>query len=321
MNELMTNVSEKLTKKGSMALLKLSKHSPTILAVVGAGGFVATVVLACTKTYKHAPTIMDEHKEMMDTIQQAQDANVPEYSEQDAQKDKVLTYIQTAKSFGRVYWPVAALGTASLGCLLGSQHILTKRNAALAAAYKLAQDAFSGYRKRVVDELGEDQDFHFANDTVYEKMKTQTVDENGKAHTKSVKVQALRDGFAPSMYARLYGEQEYDIESGTYEGSSQWVPQFEYNLSNLVIKNNWANEHLKARGYLFLNDVYDELGFPRTKAGQIVGWVWDGDGDNYVSFGPEFEALIDKRQSHIPYKQSNVILLDFNVDGEILDLI
>ena len=320
MNELVSNLGVKETKHGSRALLKLGKHAPTILAVVGTGGVIATVILVATKTYKHAPGIIESHNQMLSAVERAKTEHAPDYTEVDARKDTIQTYFHTAKSLGKAYWPVVLLGTASIGCLLGGQHILTKRNVALAGAYKMAQEAFGAYRKRVADELGEEQEFHFAYDTVYEKAKVDVVDEDGKVHKKTIQVQRLRNGKPASMYARMFAEQEYDTETGTYTGSSQWCPQFDYNLSNLIIKNRWANEHLKARGHLFLNDIYDELGFPRTKAGQLVGWVWDGAGDNYISFGPELDDLIASRGGYLSSKVDNAILLDFNVDGEILDL-
>lgn len=321
MNELVTNLGSTAIRKGSLLMLKLGKHAPTILAIAGTTGVVATIILATTKTYKHAPDIIDRHNHMMDSIKEAKVRHGESYTAKDAREDTLATYLQTGGELGKVYWPVVALGTLSVGCLLGGQHILTKRNVALSAAYKLAQDAFKGYRERVAAELGEEQDFHFANDTVYEKAKTEVVDEDGTVHKKNGQIQRLKSGVPSSMYARLFAKQVFDTENGGYEGSSQWSPQFEYNLSNLVLKNAWANEHLQARGYLFLNDIYDELGFPRTKAGQLVGWVSNGKGDNYISFGREFEALTARRNGYLAAKQENAILLDFNVAGEILDLI
>ena len=87
-------------------------------------------------------------------------------------------------------------------------------------------------------------------------------------------------------------------------------------------QQNYANDILKNRGYLFLNEVYDMLGFPRTKYGQIVGWVYDeknSNGDNFVDFGIYDKDNPEKRKFVNGYETA--IWLDFNVDGNILDLI
>ena len=72
------------------------------------------------------------------------------------------------------------------------------------------------------------------------------------------------------------------------------------------------NDKLNVQGYVFLGDVYEILGFDRDAASQCVGWVL-GNGDNYISFGPKDFLLA--------YEDGDGILLDFNVDGPILDLI
>ena len=90
----------------------------------------------------------------------------------------------------------------------------------------------------------------------------------------------------------------------------------------LKAEQNYANDRLRARGYLFLNEVYERLGIKQTKAGQIVGWVYDTKepiGDNYVDFGI-YNTNIEKTRDFVNGYE-NVILLDFNVDGNILDLI
>lgn len=98
-----------------------------------------------------------------------------------------------------------------------------------------------------------------------------------------------------------------------------WTKDPERNFQFLRLQQNYANELLKARGYLFLNDVYDMLGIPRTKAGQVVGWVYDQDnpiGDDFVNFG-----FYDHHNEDFINGYENSILLDFNVDGMILDRI
>ena len=89
---------------------------------------------------------------------------------------------------------------------------------------------------------------------------------------------------------------------------------------NLTEIQGWANRRLHKKGHLFLNEVFDQLGLSRTKEGAIVGWLKNGDGDGYVSFG-DIEGSVyrvpDIERTRI---QSNVVV-DFNVDGVIWDKI
>ena len=87
-------------------------------------------------------------------------------------------------------------------------------------------------------------------------------------------------------------------------------------------QENYANDLLKTRGHLFLNEVYDMLGIPRTQAGQIVGWVYDEKnpvGDNFVDFG--ILDLYDEKKREFVNGYERTILLDFNVDGEIFKIL
>lgn len=130
------------------------------------------------------------------------------------------------------------------------------------------------------------------------------------------KVKVLRDGQtedreekqikSASMYARFFDQ-----------SCAGWSKDSEYNLAYLRQQQIHANELLKLKGHLYLNEVYDLLGIPRTKAGQVVGWVYDEKnpiGDNCVDFG----IFNEGNESFVNgYEKS--VLLDFNVDGNILD--
>ena len=77
-----------------------------------------------------------------------------------------------------------------------------------------------------------------------------------------------------------------------------------------------ANDMLKAYGYLTLNRVYELLGFDGTKAGMVVGWIYDPKspaGDNFVEFDIREDTSTD--ESNPRY------LIDFNVDGVIYDML
>ena len=87
----------------------------------------------------------------------------------------------------------------------------------------------------------------------------------------------------------------------------------------LRTQQNYANDLLKARGHLFLNEVYSMLGIPHTSAGAIVWWTIGAGGDNYVDFGIFTRDSQVVREFVNGYERS--ILLDFNVDGVIWDMI
>ena len=122
-----------------------------------------------------------------------------------------------------------------------------------------------------------------------------------------------------SGYARFFEKYTQD-EDGNSILNPHWESNNEYNLMFIKAQERYANDLLKAKKRVFLNDVYEMLGLPRTKAGQIVGWVYDPEspkGDNYIDFGLYADNL-----SYSDYVNGfdQAILLDFNVDGNIWEL-
>lgn len=310
----------------SKALFKLKSASPEILIGAGIVSIVAGTVLACRATLK-ADQVIDDHANKMYAIERAKENYQDSYTNKDELKDKVTTYTQTAVGFAKLYLPAALLMTGGVVCILSAHGVMKNRNAALAAAYAVVDKAFKGYRGRVIDELGKEKDHHFMYDTEYQTVTEEVVGEDGKKKKVKKEIQITKtDHSDPSMYARYFEKQQWNYDDGTYTGSSQWCPTPTYNASNLILKCASYNDQLNAHGYLFLNDVYDDLGFPRTQAGQVVGWVRNSKtGDSHVSLGPTVDMLIAK---DIPaadldemYRHDESILLDFNVDGVILDLL
>ena len=122
-----------------------------------------------------------------------------------------------------------------------------------------------------------------------------------------------------SGYARFFEKYTVD-EDGNSILNPHWEPNNEYNIMFIKAQENYANDLLRAKKRLFLNDVYEMLGLPRTKAGQVVGWVYDKDnpvGDNYVDFGLYADNL---SYSDFANGLDPAILLDFNVDGNIWEM-
>lgn len=306
-----TEIMTKLTRTFNRTGLKLKKHSPEILLVAGAVGAVTSTVMACKATLK-VNEVLEDTKQKIDTIHQVSSdpAMAEKYTEEDSKKDLAIVYTQTAVKFIKLYGPSVALGVVSLGCMIGSNRILNKRNAALAAAYAAVDKSFKDYRGRVVERFGKQLDKELRYNIKAQEIEEITTDENGKeVVTKSTVEVADPNSYSP--YAIVFDD-----------GNEGWDPDPERSKFFLIQQQNWANERLKSRGHLFLNEVYDMLGARRTKAGAQVGWVYDETncfGDNYVDFGI-FDTARSKARDFVNGYEK-VIVLDFNVDGYILDLI
>ena len=285
----------------------VQKHSPEILAGVGVVGTVASAVMACKATLK-LDDILAESKETRDKIKEV--AENPryekEYSKEDAKKDLTVNYAQTAMKIAKLYAPAVILGSASLGCLLASNDILRKRNAALSAAYMTVDKSFKEYRQRVVDRFGEEVEKEIRYNIKAEEITSTVVAEDGSETTITETVKTM-DPNLYSDYARFFDE-----------ASPNWQNDPEYNLMFLKAQQQYANDLLKAKGRLFLNEVYDMLGIDRTKAGQVVGWVYNPEnptGDNFVDFGI-YDMSRERVRAFVNGYETN-ILLDFNVDGDV----
>lgn len=305
--ELMTTVSSSFNKMG----FKLKKHSPEILVVAGVVGTVASAVMACKATTK-VSDILEKTKEDIDSIHDcaANKSLEDEYTPEDAKKDLAIVYIQTGVKLTKLYAPAVVLGVLSLGSILASNNILRQRNVALAAAYATVDKGFKEYRNRVVERFGEEVERELRHNIKAKKIDKIIVDENGKEKKVKETVQVASDPNTYSDYARFFDD-----------GCTGWEKDSEYNLMFLRAQQQFANDKLRASGHLFLNEVYDMLGIPRTKAGQVVGWVYNTEnpiGDNYVDFGMYDMHREVVRNFVNGYERT--ILLDFNVDGNIWDL-
>lgn len=295
--------------------LILKKYSPEILTAAGVIGTIGSTVLACKATLK-VEDILDEAKKKSNLINAVHDGEIEvdaEYTDKDYSKDLLVNRTQTAVKLIKLYGPAISLGALSITAILGGQHILRKRNVAVMAAYKLCEESFNNYRSRVKDELGEEKDRQFYYGMTEETVKDKVKSKDGKTKTVTKKVEKAPDHLY-SQYARFFDE-----------ANINWDKSPEQNMYFLKMVQNQMNDKLKARGHVFLNEVYDALGFDRSEAGQLVGWVWSNDntameaGDGYIDFGI-FDGNDYAKRAFVNGDERS-ILLDFNIDGMIYDLI
>lgn len=300
------------TRTINRAAFKIRKHSPEILVVSGIVGAVTSTVMACKATTK-IDEVINESKEHVDMTKKYVEDNgfTEKYTETDYKKDLTIMYTQRGLKLAKLYAPAVILGTVSITAILAGHNILRKRNVALAAAYATIDKGFKEYRGRVIERFGEELDKELKYN-----IKAKEIDEikiNEKTGKEEVVKKAINvaDPNIYSDYARLFDD-----------GCLGWTKDPEYNLMFLKDQQRYANDRLKTKGCLFLNEVYDMLGIPRTKAGAVVGWIFDEkhpNGDNFVDFGIYDMNNAKTRDFVNGYERT--ILLDFNVDGVIYDKI
>lgn len=305
--DIVTKVNRTFHKAG----FQLKKHSPEILVVTGVIGVVASAVLACKATRK-LDSVLEESKEQIDKIKDyiEEEGYSDEYTEKDASKDLTITYTQSALKIAKLYAPSVILGAASIGAIFGGHNILRKRNVALAAAYTAVDKGFKDYRNRVIERFGKELDRELKYNIKSDTVEVTELDEDGKEKTSKVTVNTV-DPNELSEFARFYDD-----------GCTGWTKDPELNLVFLKKQQCWANDLLKSRGWLTLNEVYDMLGITRTAAGMVVGWIYDEKhpiGDNFVDFG--IYDINNEANRRFVNGLERTILLDFNVDGNIYDKI
>lgn len=304
--EIMTNATRYLHKVG----FKFKKHGPEILVVTGVVGAVTSAVMACKATTKLSG-VLEESKEQIDQIHDyvEEKGYSEKYSEEDSKKDLAIVYTQSALKVAKLYAPSVLLGAVSITAILAGHNILRKRNIALAAAYTTLDTSFKDYRGRVIERFGKELDKELKYNIKAKEVEEVVTDENGEAKVVKKTVNVTDPNFH-SDYARFYDE-----------SCTGWEKDAELNLMFLKRQQSYANDLLQSRGYLFLNEVYDMLGIKRTAAGQVVGWIYDEKnpiGDNFVDFGI-YDIYSEKARDFVNGYE-RVILLDFNVDGNILDM-
>lgn len=289
---------------------QLKKHSPEILIGAGIVGVVTSAVMACKATTKLSG-ILDETKETVEKIHEvAEDPEMADkYTEEDSKKDLTIVYTQTGVQVAKLYAPAVAIGVTSIVCILASANIMHKRNVALAAAYATIDRSFKDYRSRVVERFGKDLDRELRYNIKAEEVEEKVIDDETGEETVVKKTVNAVDPNTYSDYACFFDEY--------CEG---WTKDPELNLMFLRKQQAFATDKLKARGYLFLNEVYEMIGKSPTKAGQAVGWIYDEKnpiGDNFVDFG--IYDIDNERSRDFVNGRERSILLDFNVDGVIWD--
>lgn len=296
---------EKIIRTTSRAMLKVSKHSPEICVGTGIALGVGATIFACKATLR-VNEVMDSYKETMKNInffKEEAEAGRPHdnYSIEEAQKEKFVATVQMLAKLGKLYAPAIALGVTAVGFVLGGHHILAKRNAALSISYAALQKAYDEYRTRVREAVGEEKELD-----IFKGVRALEIEEQNEKG-KTIKKEVNELGVPASPYTRIFDDT-----------NPWWKNDIDANKFFLTTQQAHANDLLRLRGHLFLNEVLDMLGFQRTPAGAVCGWIY-GEGDSFVDFG--IWDMTKQATRDFINGWERFVVLDFNCDGSIYDRI
>lgn len=220
----------------------ISRHSPEILTGIGIAGMVTTTILAVKATPKAIKLIE---------------------AEKQAKHVDALSPVDTVKTVWKCYIPAVMTGVSSIACLIGSNAINAKRNAALTTVYTLSEMARNEYKEKVIETIGEKKER-----TIKEKVDAERI----KKDPVSKKEVIITEKGTTLCYDHVFGR---------------------YFKSDIDIINramNKINREIVINMYASLNDFYAELGLSPVEMGYDLGWNID---DGTIEIEPSSQLADD----------------------------
>ena len=212
------------------------RNSPTILTGLGVAGLVTTVIMAIKVTPK-AVKILAWEKDRREKECIAEGHGL---------MPDPIKVVDVVKLTWRCYAPVAAMGVTTAACIIGSNSINLRRNAALASLYSLSEMAMKEYQAKVVETIGEKKEAKMKDEMAQDKLDKNPVNDQ----------QVIITGKGETLC--------YDSLSGRY---------FKNDVENIKRIQNEFNIRLLHDMYRPLNELYDDLGLEGTKFGAELGWT------------------------------------------------
>ena len=304
LQELKTKAIRVAAKQGH----NVRQVSPTILIVAGTASIIGGTVLFM-KNSKKLELVVDELNDTTEKMEIMAEQR-PEYEESgDRKKDAVKLYTKSTIDIIKIYAPSVLLVTGGVAAIFGSHRILQKRNVALIGAYKTLDKGFKKYRKRVVDEYGEDVDRELMLNKITTKETVVTKNSKGKEVSKEVDVESIEID-DEATYARVFGPGNPNWDGSNPVANFLFVKQVEHYLRLKLYTN----------GVLFLNDVYKQLGLKQVPAGQVIGWSVSDDEMSEFELGYTLKSGED-----LPFPMSDRVTegiwLNIEPEGLIVDLV
>lgn len=296
--------------------LFLKAHAPEIMVGTGVAGFAVTVVSACKATNKARDILEDKDAALCENDECLQEGTL---TQEEYQENEKHIRRSTKWMLVKAYTPTATGLIVSVILVLGGYRMINGRLVKTAAAYKILEDGFGRYRENVRDEFGEETDWRMLNGVRPERLEAANAEREANREIEADRKRKKKNhDKRRDSYQEVYS-QVFDQYSDRWRRS--WTPDqvWEY----LRQKQREANDMLRIRKHIFLNEVYDLLGLDRTEAGAVVGWILTKNNpDTYVDFG--LDSMPEERRREFLSADRNEdiwVRLHFNPDGLIYNMI
>lgn len=284
-------MNEKMQRMIGSIKLGAKKNAPEILLGVG---FVTGAACLIT-TGKASIKANEKYKELEeDKFNLCHRSAINELTEEELKSEIIKLYRGYAFDLVKNYAVPATLYVATVATIFSSYKIQKDRQLALSATLSAVTTAYATLLNKV--KKGAEHGLT-AKEVLDGVEVVEHVDEDGVVTTEKVQGTPI--------------DQPFQVRFDRY--ATAWEKERFQNEATLKCEENWFNDRLRLQGYVFLNEVFDRLGLPRTKAGQILGWKYVGDGDGFIDFG-----ITDCATYQDVRYDDNAWDLNFNVDGDIL---
>lgn len=221
-----------------------NRNTPTILTGLGVLGLVETAIMA----YKAGP----KGKKIMDAKKQDLRDVAPGDK---AAKRAVIG--EAVKEMAPVVGPPIAMGVATSACIIGSNHVSSRRIAAISAAYSLTETAFKDYKEKTVELIGEKK-----AQNIREAIAKDKIQKNPPKDTD----EEVSGNYIPVGDGLVLC---YDTYSGRY---------FHSNAQKIGSAINALSQDVQSEMYVSLNEFWEEINspeLPKLPMGDDMGWNID----------------------------------------------
>lgn len=276
-------------------------HGPTIMVTTGVVSMGAGAIVGARKTLYLEDALVD-HAHTLEQIELGrQNLHLESYDNKKAQSDRIKVYTRAGFDVCKLYALPGTLFIGGAALVFGGHHLMVKRNATLALAFTALKKVHDAYRQNVRDQWGSEADQAMLGGYSMKEV----IDPD----TNEVKMVPQRDWDQSAMdpYNRVFGPDSSQFEN-------------DLSVNKLFIQNQqkFAQILLGQRGYLYLSEVYESLGFPESDISRVVGWKVTRNPDGTKNI-PVVDFGLDKaHHDDFKYSRNNEVYLDFNCQGLIV---